>query len=148
MGLKIGQKAPDFTLPSTSGKLFSLSNDLKGKPCVVYFYPKDFTGGCTAQACEFRDQFEDFRGLELPVIGISRDDMPTHQRFKKAHDLPFELLSDTSGKVCEKYDALVPIIRIPKRITYLLDQDHRIKDVFQNMLDAKAHIKRMLENYK
>lgn len=147
MGLKIGQKAPDFTLPSTSGKLFSLSNDLKGKACVVYFYPKDFTGGCTAQACEFRDQFEDFRGLELPVIGISRDDIPTHQRFKKAHNLPFELLSDSSGKVCEKYDALVPLIRIPKRITYLLDQDHHIKDVFQNMLDAKAHIKRMLENY-
>ncbi|WP_162418734.1 peroxiredoxin [Cyclobacterium roseum] len=147
MGLKIGQKAPDFTLPSTSGKLFSLSNDLKGKACVVYFYPKDFTGGCTAQACEFRDQFEDFRGLELPVIGISRDDMPTHLRFKKEHDLPFELLSDTSGKVCEKYDALVPLIRIPKRITYLLDADHHIKDVFQNMLDAKAHIKRMLENY-
>lgn len=147
MGLKTGQKAPDFTLPSTSGKLFSLSSDLKEKPCVIYFYPKDFTGGCTAQACEFRDQFEDFRGLELPVIGISRDDIPTHLRFKKAHDLPFELLSDKSGEVCEKYDALVPLIRIPKRITYLLDQDHRIKDVFQNMLDAKAHIKRMLENY-
>jgi len=147
MGLKIGQKAPDFTLPSTSGKLFSLSKELSGKPCVIYFYPKDFTGGCTAQACEFRDQFEDFRDLDLPVIGISRDDIPTHLRFKKTHNLPFELLSDTAGKVCASYDALVPLIRIPKRITYLLDKNHQIKDVFQDMLDAKAHIKRMLENY-
>lgn len=147
MGLKKGQKAPDFTLPSTSGTDFKLSKDLFGKACVIYFYPKDFTGGCTAQACEFRDQFADFKDLDLPVIGISRDDIPTHLRFKKAHDLPFELLSDKSGAVCKKYDALVPLIGVPKRITYLLDKGHVIKDVFQDMLNAKAHIQKMLDNY-
>ncbi|WP_339717578.1 peroxiredoxin [Cyclobacterium amurskyense] len=147
MGLRIGQKAPDFTLPSTSGSDFKLSKDFFGKACIIYFYPKDFTGGCTAQACEFRDQFDEFRDLDLPVIGISRDDMETHLRFKKANKLPFELLSDTSGEVCKKYDALVPIIGIPKRITYLLDKGHVIKDEFQDMFNAKAHIKKMLENY-
>ncbi|WP_163378699.1 peroxiredoxin [Cyclobacterium sp. SYSU L10401] len=147
MGLKKGQKAPDFTLPSTSGTDFKLSRDLFGKPCVIYFYPKDFTGGCTAQACEFRDQFADFKDLDLPVIGISRDDIPTHLRFKKAHDLPFELLSDESGEVCKKYDALVPLLGIPKRVTYLLDKGHVIKDAFQDMFNAKAHIEKMLDNY-
>ncbi|NHE56100.1 peroxiredoxin [Cyclobacterium plantarum] len=147
MGLKKGQKAPDFTLPSTSGTDFKLSRDLFGKACVIYFYPKDFTGGCTAQACEFRDQFADFKDLDLPVIGISKDDIATHLRFKKANNLPFELLSDTSGEVCKKYDALVPLIGIPKRVTYLLDKGHVIKDVFQDMLNAKAHIQKMLANY-
>ncbi|EPR67800.1 peroxiredoxin [Cyclobacterium qasimii] len=147
MGLSKGQKAPDFTLPSTSGSDFKLSKDFFGKACVIYFYPKDFTGGCTAQACEFRDQFEEFRDLDIPVIGISRDDMETHLRFKKENKLPFELLSDTSGEVCKKYDALVPIIGIPKRITYLLDKGHVIKDEFQDMFNAKAHIKKMLDNY-
>ncbi|MBD3627251.1 peroxiredoxin [Cyclobacterium sp.] len=147
MGLKKGKKAPDFTLPSTSGTDFKLSRDLFGKACVIYFYPKDFTGGCTAQACEFRDQFADFKDLDLPVIGISKDDIATHLRFKKANNLPFELLSDTSGEVCKKYDALVPLIGIPKRVTYLLDKGHVIKDVFQDMLNAKAHIQKMLANY-
>lgn len=146
MAIKIGKKAPDFTLPSTSGKNFKLSKDFLGKSCVIYFYPKDFTGGCTAQACEFRDEFETFRDLDIPIVGISRDDMATHNRFKKAYQLPFELLSDTDGKVCKAYDALVPILGLPKRITYLLDEGHVVKDVFQDMFNAKAHIKKMLES--
>jgi len=85
--------------------------------------------------------------LDLPIIGISRDDMETHLRFKKSNNLPFELLSDTSGEVCKKYDALVPIIGIPKRVTYLLDKGHVIQDEFQDMFNAKAHIQKMLENY-
>ncbi len=146
MAIKIGKKAPDFSLPSTSGKDFKLSKDFFGKSCVIYFYPKDFTGGCTAQACEFRDEFETFRDLDIPIVGISRDDMATHNRFKKAYQLPFELLSDKDGKVCKAYDALVPILGLPKRITYLLDEGHLVKDVFQDMFNAKAHIKKMLKN--
>lgn len=146
MAIKIGKKAPDFSLPSTSGKDFKLSKDFFGKSCIIYFYPKDFTGGCTAQACEFRDEFETFRDLDIPIVGISRDDMATHNRFKKAYQLPFELLSDTDGKVCKAYDALVPILGLPKRITYLLDEGHVVKDVFQDMFNAKGHIKKMLES--
>lgn len=145
MALKIGSKAPDFTLTGTSGTNLQLSRDLKGKELILFFYPKDFTRGCTAEACEFRDNFSEFRNLDIPVFGISRDDIATHERFKKEHKFPFELLSDTSGKVCESYDALIPLIRMPKRVTYLLDQDHRIVAVFSDMFEFKGHITAMLK---
>jgi thioredoxin-dependent peroxiredoxin len=145
MALSLGAKAPDFTLPSTSDKKFSLSRDMAGKALILYFYPKDFTPSCTAEACEFRDQFEEFRELEIPVLGISRDDIPTHEKFKKTHRLPFDLLSDESGKVCKAYDALIPLIKMPKRITYLLDKDHIIAGVFSDMFESKGHIDVMLK---
>lgn len=148
MALSLGAKAPDFTLPSTSDKKFSLSKDMLGKALIIYFYPKDFTGGCTAEACEFRDQFEAFRELEIPVFGISRDDVSTHEKFKKAYKLPFELLSDESGKVCKAYDALIPLIKMPKRVTYLLDKDHKIAGVFSDMFESKGHIESMLKKLK
>lgn len=148
MALKPGSKAPDFSLPSTSGKKTSLSKDFLGKPLILYFYPKDFTKICTAEACEFRDQFEAFKNLDVQVFGISRDDIPTHERFKKEFRLPFDLLSDGNGKVCQAYDALIPLIKMPKRITYLLDQDHRIAGVFSDMLESKGHIEAMLKKLK
>jgi thioredoxin-dependent peroxiredoxin len=145
MALKIGKKAPDFTLPSTSGKNFSLSKDAKGKACIIYFYPKDFTKVCTAEACDFRDQFAAFRDLDIPVLGISRDDMATHLRFKKEYKLPFELLSDEKGNVCNAYDALIPLIRVPKRITYFIDQNHIIQGVFSDMFESKKHVEEMIK---
>lgn len=148
MALSLGAKAPDFTLPATSNKKLTLSQDLQGKAVILYFYPKDFTGVCTAEACEFRDQFEAFRELDIPVYGISRDDIPTHEKFKKAHRLPFELLSDESGKVCKAYDALIPLIKMPKRVTYLLDQEHKIAGVFSDMFESKGHIESMLKKLR
>ncbi|WP_448530147.1 peroxiredoxin [Raineya sp.] len=148
MALKVGTLAPDFTLPSTSGKNISLSKDLAGKPCVLYFYPKDFTPGCTKEACEFRDQFATFRNLEVDVFGISRDNIDTHQKFKETHKLPFELLADVNGSVCKAYEALIPIIGIPKRISYLLDKEHKIVAVYQDFFGAEEHIKAMLEKLK
>lgn len=148
MALSLGEKAPDFTLPSTSNKKITLSKDLEGKVVILYFYPKDFTGVCTAEACEFRDQFEAFRALDIPVFGISRDDIATHEKFKKAHRLPFDLLSDEKGKVCKAYDALIPLIKMPKRITYLLDQDHKISGVFSDMFESKGHIESVLKKLK
>lgn len=148
MALKIGTPAPDFTLPSTSEKTVSLSKDLKGKSLILFFYPKDFTRGCTAEACEFRDQFAEFRNLEIPVFGISRDDIPTHEKFKKAYKLPFDLLADESGKVCKDFDALIPLIKMPKRITYLLDSEHRIAGVFEGLFENKEHVSSMLSKIK
>ncbi len=144
MSLKVGQSAPDFNLPSTSGSNFSKSTDLQGKPFILYFYPKDFTPGCTAEACEFRDQFEAFRDLDIPVLGVSRDSIDSHLKFKKQHRLPFELLSDKDGKVCKAYDALIPLVKMPKRVTYLIDAEHKIKAVISDMFDAKKHIQNML----
>jgi thioredoxin-dependent peroxiredoxin len=145
MALSLGTKAPDFTLLSTSGKKFSLSEDMSGKALIIYFYPKDFTPGCTAEACEFRDQFEEFLELDIPVLGISRDDIATHERFKRQYKLPFDLLSDLNGEVCKAYDALIPLIKMPKRITYLLDEDHKIAGVFSDMFESKGHVETMLK---
>lgn len=148
MALKIGQTAPDFTLPSTSGKNFTLSLSFKGMACIIYFYPKDFTQGCTSQACGFRDNMDEFRSLDIPVVGISRDNIKTHLRFKEKLQLPFELLSDEDGKVCQAYDALVPLLKIPKRVTYLLDHNHIIKAELQDMFDAGKHVKSMVSTLR
>ncbi|WP_194974555.1 peroxiredoxin [Aquiflexum lacus] len=145
MALKVGKKAPDFTLPSTSGKKFTLSQDCKGKACIIYFYPKDFTKVCTAEACDFRDQFGAFRNLDVPVIGISRDDIQTHIKFQKEYNLPFDLLSDEKGNVCNAYDALIPLIRVPKRITYFLDREHVVRAVFSDIFASKAHVDEMIK---
>jgi len=146
MALKEGDKAPKFILESTGKKSIDSAKDLNGKSFIIYFYPKDFTSGCTAEACEFRDQFAAFREVDIPVFGISRDDIPTHERFKKAHKLPFDLLSDEDGKVCKAYDALIPLVKMPKRITYLINPDHHIEAIFSGMFDSKKHIEAMLNN--
>ncbi|PZX55501.1 peroxiredoxin Q/BCP [Algoriphagus ratkowskyi] len=144
MALKIGSIAPNFDLKSTGEKSSVSSTDLKGKEFILYFYPKDFTPGCTAEACEFRDQFEAFRELDIPIFGISKDTILTHERFKKEHKLPFELLSDPNGEVCKAYDALIPLIRMPKRVTYFIDKDYKIAAVFSDMFESKRHIEAML----
>lgn len=148
MALKRGVKAPEIKLKSTSGHEFSLKNDMAGTSCIVYFYPKNFTPGCTEEACSFRDAFSEFRDLDIPVFGISRDSIQSHHKFKKAHKLPFELLSDPSGGVCKAYDALVPVIGIPKRVTYLLDSDHKVSAVYQDMFGARKHIDQMIKKSK
>jgi thioredoxin-dependent peroxiredoxin len=145
MALKIGDKAPDFTLKSTSGEDFHFHKDMKGKTCILYFYPKDFTSVCTAEACEFKNHFDDFQGMDIPVIGISRDSIKTHLDFKKHYQLPFDLLSDTDGKVCKAYKALVPVIGVPKRITYLIGADFNIKVAHSDMFTAKKHISAVLK---
>lgn len=145
MALTIGQKAPDFTLASTAGKNFSLYSDTKGKPCILYFYPKDFTTGCTKEACGFRDTFELFEGLNITIVGISRDDIATHQQFKTQLRLPFDLLSDPDGKVSRAYDTTPPFMDFfTKRTTYLLDADHVIRAAYENVFSAEKHIKQMV----
>ena len=102
MGVEVGDKAPDFILPADNGGKVSLKA-LKGKPVVLYFYPKDDTSGCTAEACAFRDALPDFSKIKAAVIGISRDTVASHDKFKKKHGLTFPLASDEDGEVCEAY---------------------------------------------
>ena len=144
MALKEKIPAPNFTLPSTEGKNFTLNQSAKGKALILYFYPKDFTPGCTKEACEFRDHFEFFRDMKIPVYGISRDSIETHQRFRKEHNLPFHLLADEKGEVADLYKASVPLIGFTRRITYLLDQDHLIASAFETLFGAKKHITEMI----
>ena len=145
MAIKENQQAPDFTLPSTSGNDFTLSIDQKGKPCILYFYPMDFTPGCTKQACSFRASFEAFRDSDIDVYGISQDSMKKHQEFKEKHKLPFQLLADAKGKVSQLYGASFPIFGINKRITYLVDADHKVKAAFSDLFGYESHVKAMIK---
>jgi peroxiredoxin Q/BCP len=106
MSLEIGDKAPDFTLPADGGGKVALK-DLKGKTVILYFYPKDDTSGCTAEACAFRDQLPDFSKSKATVLGVSRDSVASHDRFKKKYGLTFPLLSDEEGKVTQAYGTWV-----------------------------------------
>ncbi len=147
--LKVGQKAPNFTLPSTSGKNFTLDVDMAGRPCVLYFYFKDFSPGCTNEACGFRDTFDVFEDLSIPVLGISRDSMESHLKFKKMLQLPFDLLADENVAVSKLYDT-IPLLMpfFTKRTTYLLDRSHNIVAVYENILSSKHHIKSMVDKVK
>ncbi|EMR02543.1 peroxiredoxin [Cesiribacter andamanensis] len=148
MALKATTPAPDFTLPSTEGPDFTLSQTAAGKPLILYFYPKDFTRGCTKEACEFRDQFEFFRKQDIPVWGISRDSVETHHRFRQHHKLPFHLLADEQGTVASLYKATVPLLPLTLRVTYLLDKHHTIVGVYDNMFGAEKHIQQMIDTIR
>ena len=143
MPLSEKSPAPNFTLPSTTGENLNLS-DLKGQPLILYFYPKDFTPGCTKEACEFRDQFAFFRNQQIQVWGISRDSIATHERFRQAYKLPFHLLADEQGEVAKLYKAIIPLIGVTRRVTYLLDRDHTIVGVFEKMFGHEEHIQQMV----
>jgi peroxiredoxin Q/BCP len=104
MSLKIGDKAPDFTMPADGGGEISLKA-LKGQKVVLYFYPRDDTPGCTNEACAFRDALPDFSKVKAAIIGVSKDTVASHDKFKTKFKLPFPLASDTDGKVCEAYGA-------------------------------------------
>lgn len=100
--LQPGTKAPTFSLPDQDGKIHSLS-DYAGKKVLLYFYPKDDTPGCTTEACEFRDGYEEFQKMGLVVLGVSKDSIKSHKKFAEKFSLPFPLLSDESGEVIRAY---------------------------------------------
>jgi len=144
MPLTTHTPVPDFTLPSTVGRDFTLSKHGAGKIMILYFYPKDFTPLCTEEACSFRDSFETFRDLQVDVVGISTDDIATHLRFKAAHNLPFELLSDPDSRVAKLYGAVMPIVGITRRKTFLIDAQGNLAAEYENNFSADGHIKSMI----
>jgi len=148
MPLKENDTAPDFSIPSANGKVFHLYEELKQGDMVLYFYPKDFTPGCTKEACEFRDHWDAFKGLSVRVVGVNRDSKETHARFIKEHNLPFELLSDESGDVVKAYKALVPLMGLTRRVSYLIGTDKKILAVFDDFFGASNHVRKMLSEAK
>jgi peroxiredoxin Q/BCP len=148
MKISINSKAPNFTTESTSNKLFELDKDAAGQPCIFYFYPKDFTPICTIEACEFRSTFEFFSALDVKVFGISKDNIETHHKFKEAYELPYDLLADPEGKVATLYDAYMPLIKFTKRVTYLLNADHNIVHISNNIFEDRAGIEQMIDQLK
>ncbi|MFM9825310.1 peroxiredoxin [Flavobacterium sp.] len=148
MALQLGDKVPDFFAKNQDGTLFESNSVVGVKPVVIYFYPKDNTPGCTAQACSFRDQYEDFKDLGAEVIGISSDSAISHVKFAKKYRLPFILLSDDNQKI-RKFFGVKPNLfgLIPGRVTYVLDSDGIIRLVFDSVVATK-HIPKALEIIK
>lgn len=123
MALSVGTTAPAFTAKDTNGNTVSLS-DLAGKTVVLYFYPKDDTPGCTKQACSFRDGYAEYQGKDIVVLGVSKDDEASHQKFTQKFNLPFPLLADTDGSIIKDYD--VDGGGYAKRVTYVIDGSGKI----------------------
>lgn len=145
MSLEPGKKAPAFSLPSDEGKKIALK-DFKGKSWVVlYFYPKDDTPGCTTEACDFRDSLKAFEKLDAVILGVSPDSVESHVKFRKKHDLNFNLLSDTDRKICEKYGVWVEKNMYGRkfmgvqRATFLIDPDGKIAHIWPKVKVA-GHI--------
>lgn len=146
--LKIGTKAPEFSLPDQNGQVHTLSS-YQGQKVILYFYPKDMTSGCTAQACSFRDLYPQFREKGAVVLGVSKDSVASHKRFEETHGLPFTLLSDPELQVITAYDVLKPTkdgkpSRSVSRSTYLIDEDGIIVKAF-GAVKAKENPAQMLE---
>lgn len=123
MQIQINQKVPDFELLDEEGKKFKLY-DVK-KPLLIVFYPGDETPVCTAQLCDYRDGIQDFKGLEVDIIGISKDSIVSHQNFKKKYNLPFTLLSDPDGKVAELFGCKTLLGTI-NRAVFLINANHEL----------------------
>jgi peroxiredoxin Q/BCP len=152
MSLAIGDKAPDFTMSTDGGGSITLSA-LRGKPVVLYFYPKDDTSGCTAEACGFRDAFPDYGKTGAVVIGVSRDSVASHDKFKKKHQLPFTLAADETGEVTERYGVWVEKSMYGRkymgidRSTFLIDKDGVVRSVWHKV-KVPGHVGQVLQAIK
>ena len=152
MSLKIGDKAPDFTLPTDGNGTIALKAQ-RGKKVIVYFYPKDDTSGCTTEACGFRDAMPNFSKADATIIGISRDPVRAHDKFKQKYSLPFTLASDESGEVCEKYGVWVQKSMYGRkymgieRATFLIDEKGVIRNIWHKV-KVPGHVDEVLEAAK
>ena len=153
--LKVGDIAPDFETKDDTGEPFKLS-EFRGKKIVLYFYPKDFTPGCTAEACSIRDSYELFKTGGIPVFGISGGTAMLHQKFRGKHQLPFNILVDEKLDIAKLYDAYskLNILGIGvKRITYLIDEEGKIEAIFGgsqgiDKVRSKKHAEQITDFWK
>lgn len=150
MALKVGDPAPDFSLPDANGKIFKLA-DLKGQRVVLYFYPRDNTPGCTKEACAFRDSYAEFQDREVVVLGVSTDDAKSHEKFASKYNLPFPLLIDAGGTVAAAYDSYGLKKFMGKeymgitRNTFVIDPDGRIEKIYKKV-KPETHVEEILAN--
>jgi peroxiredoxin Q/BCP len=142
--LEVGDRAPDFTLPRSNGELVRLSDYRGRSEVVLFFYPKDHSPACTAEACSFRDNYEVFRERQTEVIGISADSALSHQQFAARFRLPFVLLSDSDGSVRERYGVAKTLGIFPGRATYLIDRQGVIRYIFSSQFLPLKHVSNAL----
>jgi thioredoxin-dependent peroxiredoxin len=146
--LKIGDRAPDFTLPSQEGKPVSLA-DYRGKQAVVlFFYPKDESPICTKEACNFRDAYEDFAAAGAAVIGVSSDSAESHHTFAARHRLPFLLLADEGGALRKAFGVPKTLGVMPGRVTYVIDKEGIVRLIFNSQLSAVDHVAEALKTVR
>jgi peroxiredoxin Q/BCP len=145
MTLHIGQQAPDFDKTAHDGEPLSLASFRGNKAVVLYFYPKDETPVCTAEACTFRDAYEDFVDAGAVVIGVSADSLESHEKFAAHHRLPFKLISDEDGDLRRRYEVPKSLLgMLPGRVTYVIDKQGEIQHVFNSQLFGKRHVSEAL----
>jgi peroxiredoxin Q/BCP len=142
---KVGDAAPDFALPSQTGELVNLKDLVGKKEIVLYFYPKDDSSGCTAEACAFRDSYAVFKERGAEVVGVSSDSIDSHKGFASRNSLPFILLSDVDGKVRKLYGASSTFGLVPGRVTYIIDRRGMVRHIFSSQLNPKKHVEEALE---
>jgi peroxiredoxin Q/BCP len=146
MSLKVGDKAPDFEVTARQAgqdRALSLRGILAEKNLVLYFYPRDFTPGCTREACGFRDTYAELTSTDTEVVGVSVDDAATHDRFAREHRLTFPLVADPDLKLARLYgatSALRNVLRMSARITYVIGRDGRIAGVFDSAIRMNQHV--------
>ena len=136
----VGDHAPDFTLPDQTGKLVRLRDLLAEHAVVLYFYPKDETRGCTAEACSFRDSYEVFKDAGAEVVGVSSDSVESHQSFAEHHRLPFILLSDEGGELRKLYGVPTTMGMFPGRVTYIIDRLGVVRHIFSSQIQFERHV--------
>jgi peroxiredoxin Q/BCP len=144
MSLKVGEHLPEFTLNNQAGKPVHIPNDMIGKAAVIFFYPKNFTPGCTREACSFRDAFQDFTDLGVEVIGISSDSEESHQKFASEFKLPYTLLADSENEARKLFNVKSKMLGLlPGRETFVFNKNGELVYKFES-LDATPHIKKSL----
>lgn len=152
MSIVIGEKAPDFKLPASNGQVVSLA-DFKGKNVVLYFYPKDMTPGCTTEACDFRDQYENFSDVNAVILGVSPDPIEKHHKFIEKHSLPFLLLADVDNTLAEAYEVWKLKKNFGKeymgieRSTFIIDREGKIAKEWRKV-KVKGHVEEALQYIK
>ncbi len=140
-----GKPAPDFALESDAGETVRLS-ELRGKPVVLYFYPKDGTPGCTTQACALRDSYDEFRRRGIEILGVSPDGVDSHVGFREKYGLPFTLLADTELEVTRAYGVLREDAPYPDRSTFVIDENGVVTAVL-HQVDPTTHADDVLARF-
>ncbi len=139
MSLQIGSKIPEFSLFDQSGALKN-SKDCEGKPLVLFFYPKDDTPGCTAEACGFRDKYSLFQVFGAVVWGVNNNNLESHRKFAEKNQLPFSLLCDEHNSLRKKFGVRKAFGIIDGRVTYIIDSNGIIRYIFEDLLNGPQHV--------
>ncbi len=142
--LRVGDRVPDFILPDQEGNAVALRELLASRCVVLFFYPKDDSPGCTAQACSFRDEHQELAEAGACVVGVSSDDAESHRRFAEKHRLPFRLLSDREGELRKRFGVPRTLGLIAGRVTYVIDSQGIVRHIFSSQLRTRQHAEEAL----